>query len=370
MCQKCDIYVSKEFINIIYVNLIKKMMFEPNFKYTNKIVRNLTAIAASRTFVLNAPLVPKWEVSLRREAMLRSAHSSTAIEGNPLSLEEVSKLAAGRDIIVRRKDKQEVLNYLKALEMMPDFAGREPFTVKDFLKLHKTVTDKTLENPKDEGVFRNRDVFVGNRFTGEVVYKPPSTDKVSLLVDSFLNWFNSKEVIEIDSVIHAGITHYEIVRIHPFIDGNGRTARVMATLILYKKGFDVKRFFSLDDYYDHDRNSYYNALKSVDQKTLDITGWLEYFTDGVAVSIKAVKDKVIGLSKNIKYLKERGQIALTERQMRIVEEIIEKGKITNREMRQIFNISDEAVRKEINKLIKLGVLKSEGKGRSAYYALS
>jgi len=345
-------------------------MFKPNFRYTNKIVRNLTAIAASRAFILNAPLIPKWEVSLRIEAKLRSAHSSTAIEGNPLSLDEVSDLAAGRDIMVGRKDKQEVLNYLKALDMVPDFAKRNHFTVKDFLKVHKIVTDKTLENPEDEGVFRNRGVFVGNRFTGEVVYRPPSTDKVPLLVDSFLNWFNSKEVIKIDSVIHAGITHYEIVRIHPFIDGNGRTARVMATLVLYKRGFDVKRFFTLDDYYDNDRSSYYEALKNVNQKTLNLTGWLEYFTDGVAVSIRAVKDKVIGLSRNIKFLKERGQIALTERQMRIVEEIIEKGKITNREMRQIFNISDEAVRKEINKLIKLGVLKSEGKGRSAYYALS
>ncbi len=346
------------------------MIFKPHFNYTNKIVRNLTVIAASRIFILNAPLIPKWEVSLRREATLKSAHSSTAIEGNPLSLEEVSELAAGRDIMVRRKDKQEVLNYLKALEMVPNFAKRSPFIIKDFLKIHKIVTDKTLGNPEDEGVLRNRGVIVGNRFTGEVVYRPPSTDKVPMLVDSFLNWFNSKEVIEVDPVVYAGITHYEIVRIHPFIDGNGRTARVMATLVLYKRGFDVKRFFTLDDYYDNDRNSYYKALQNVDQKTLDLTGWLEYFTDGVAVSVKAVKDKVIGLSKNIKFLKERGQIALSERQMKIVEKIIEKGKITNREMRQMFRISDEAVRKETIKLKKLGVLKGKGKGRSVYYILA
>ena len=91
-------------------------MFKPNFHYTHKIVRNLTLIVESRAIILNAPLIPKWEVSLRREALIRSAHSSTAIEGNPLSFEEVSALAAGRDIMVRRKDKQEVLNYLEALE--------------------------------------------------------------------------------------------------------------------------------------------------------------------------------------------------------------------------------------------------------------
>ncbi len=344
-------------------------MFKPNFKYTNKIVKNLTAITASRTFIMNARLIPKWGVKLRREAVLKSAHSSTAIEGNPLSLGEVSNLAAGRDIMVSRKDKQEVLNYLQALGMLPDFAKRNPFTVKDFLKIHKIVTDKTLENPRDEGVLRNREVFVGNKFTGEVVFKPPSTDKVPLLVDDFLNWFNSTEVNEIDSVLHAGITHYEIVRIHPFIDGNGRTARVMATMVLYRRGFDVKRFFVLDDYYDSDRRNYYKALKNVNQETRELTGWLEYFTEGVALSTKAVEKKVIGLSKDIKFLKEKGQIALTERQIRIIEYIVQNGRIRNRDIRDMFGISDRAALKEIRKLLDLKVVKTEGKGRNLSYIL-
>jgi Fic family protein len=176
-------------------------------------------------------------------------------------------------------------------------------------------------------------------------------------------------VNEIDPVIEGGLTHYELARIHPFIDGNGRTARVIATLVLYKRGFDTKRFFALDDYYDQDRRGYYEALKSVDQNTLDLTGWLEYFTDGVAVSIKAVKDKVIGLSKDIKLLKEKGQVALTQRQMKIVEKIIEKGAITNREMREMFGLSDEGIRKEISKLVKLRVVKRKSKGRSISYVL-
>ncbi len=98
----------------------------------------------------------------------------------------------------------------------------------------------------------------------------------------------------------------------------------MATIVLFKKGFDIKRFFALDDYYDHDLRAYYTALKTVDPHTRDITAWLEYFTDGVAISIDAVKKKVIGLSKNIKILKNKEQIALTEKQIKIVEKIIEK----------------------------------------------
>lgn len=344
-------------------------MFQPNFHYTNKIVNNLTQIAVAREVILNSPLIPKWEVTLRREAIIRSAHSSTAIEGNPLSLEQVSDLAAGREITVRRKDRQEVLNYLEALERIPEFAQRSPFKSEDLLEVHKTVTKETLENPEDEGIFRNRQVFVGNRITGEVIFMPPTTDQVPELVNEFLEWSNSTVVNDIDPVIEAGLAHYEFVRIHPFIDGNGRTARIMATLVLYKRGFDVKRFFALDDYYDQDRRAYYEALNRVDQSTWDLTGWLEYFTDGVAVSIEAVKKKVIGLSKDIKLLKDKGQIALTERQMKIVERIIDKGQITNREMRELFRLSDEGARKEISKLVKLGVVKRKSKGRSISYIL-
>jgi len=335
-------------------------MFKPNFKYTDLIVKNLTRIAESRAVVINSPLIPKWEVSLRREALIKSAHSSTAIEGNALSLEEVSLLAQGREIIAARKDRQEVLNY---------FAKKNPFGIQDLLAIHKIITKDTLQNPSDEGVIRSRRVFVGNRITGEVIFEPPPANQVARLIDDFLEWFNSEKVERIDAVLQAGITHYEIVRIHPFIDGNGRTARVMATLVIYKRGFDTKRFFALDDYYDSDRRRYYEVLRSIDQNTLDITGWLEYFTEGVAVSLKAVRDKVIGLSKGVKILKERGQIELTDRQMKIVEWIIDKGKITNRDVREMFGISNRAALDEINKLMALKVINKEGMGRSVIYKL-
>jgi len=344
-------------------------MFKPNFHYTHKIVNNLTAIAKARAVILNAPLIPKWEVSLRREALLRSAHSSTAIEGNPLTLEQVSELAAGRDIMVRRKDKKEVLNYLEALEKIPEFAERKPFKLSDLLELHKLVTRDTLENPADEGSLRNQQVAVVNRATGQIIFMPPPTDRVGALVEEFLEWFNSEEVNEIDPVLEAGLAHYELVRIHPFVDGNGRTARVMASIVLFKRAFDIKRFFALDDYYDKDRRAYYAALKTVDQDSLDLTGWLEYFTEGVAVSLKAVEDKVIGLSQDIKFLKERGQIALTDRQVKIVEMLLQNEKLTIGQVKDLFGFSRQMALKEMTKLVDLGVVRPKGRGRGAYYEL-
>jgi len=345
-------------------------VFKPRYNYTDNIVNNLTRIAEARTIILNAPLIPKWEVSLRRDALLRSAHSSTAIEGNPLSLEQVSDLAAGREVMVGRKDKQEVLNYLEALEKIPTFAENIPLTGKDFLRIHKIVTKKTLDAPKYEGAYREIGVYVGNRITGEVVFMPPSEKQVPKLTDEFLQWFNSEDTNSLDPVIQAGITHYEIVRIHPFVDGNGRAARVMATLVLYNRGFDLKRFFALDDYYDNDRPSYYAALNAVDKNTQDLTKWLEYFTEGVTVSIKAVKQRVIGLSKDVKVLKERGQVQLTERQMKIVEHIIEGGAVTNRKVREMFGLSNRGALDELEKLMKLRVIKKTGKGRDISYELA
>lgn len=344
-------------------------MYKPNFRYTNKIVRSLISISAAREIILSSPLIPKWEVFLRREAIIHSAHSSTSIEGNRLSVEQVSELANGREIMAVRKDKQEVLNYLNVLNNIDKFTKGNSICEKDILNIHRLVTKDTLDNPDDCGVYRNHYVVVGNRFTGKVFFRPPQNKDVPGLIKDLAQWVNSEKPKELEPVIEAGIIHYEFVRIHPFIDGNGRTSRVLATLILYQRGFDTKQFFCLDDYYDSDRQAYYRALQSVDQNTLDITNWLEYFAEGVNVSIQAVKERVIRLSSERLRKTKRGQIALTERQMRIVEFINQNGKITNHDVREMFKLSNRGALDEINKLIELKVLKSTGKGRGLHYVL-
>jgi Fic family protein len=344
-------------------------MFQPNFRYTHKIVRLLAKISAGREVILHSPLIPKWEVALRREAIIHSAHSSTRIEGNRLSLEQVSKLAQGRTITATHKDKQEVLNYLKVLENIAKLIKGNSIHEKDILKIHRMVTKDTLNNLNDCGVFRKRYVVVGNRFTGEIHFRPPRNEKVPELVKDLVDWINSKDAQELDPVIEAGIVHYEFVRIHPFVDGNGRTARVLAAWILYTRGFDTKQFFCLDDYYDSDRPTYYRTLQSINQNTLDVTAWLEYFIEGVHVSIEAVKERVIRMSSERLRRTKKGQIALTERQMRIVEKTIENDSIAIGDICKMFKISRQASLKEMQKLEKLGVIKLIGKGRGAHYVV-
>src|SRR3990170_4257428 len=345
-------------------------MFKPNYTITHYILDNLVKTAEAKGLVDNAYLVPKWEVALRREALIKNAHASTAIEGNPLSLEQVSDLAMGRDIMATRKAKAEVLNYLNLLDYLPQLAKQGEITEKVILEIHKLITKDVLENPADSGVYRKRQVVIGNRVTGIITFRPPDTKDVPLLMKKFVKWLNSKDAAKINPVLSAGISHYEFVRVHPFIDGNGRSARALASLILYLRGFDTKRFFALDDYYDSDRQSYYKALQSVDLTTLDTTKWLNYFTYGVALQTDKVKERILSLSSDMKRKQLKGQVALTERQMKVVERINVKGHITNKLIREMFKLSDEGALKEINKLVKLGVVKAEGKGRSIRYVLA
>lgn len=344
-------------------------MFKPKFRYTHKIVNLLTKISTARELILNSPLIPKWEVTIRKEAIIHSAHSSTSIEGNRLSLEEVSELAQGREVTASRKDKQEVLNYLNVLEGLGKLTDGKQITEKNILNIHKMVTKDTLENSADCGIYRNRYVVVANRITREVIFRPPANEDVPELIKELVEWLNSSEAKELDPIIEAGISHYEFVRIHPFIDGNGRTARVLASLILFLRGFDIKQFFCLDDYYDSDRPAYYKALQSIDQKTLDVTGWLEYFVEGVNVSINAVKERVVRLSSERLRKAKKGQIALNERQMRIVEWILQNGKITSEDIQKMFKISRQAAHKIIKELVDLDVIEPNGKGKATYYAL-
>ena len=261
-------------------------MFAPNFRYTNRIVNNLIEITSAREIILNSYLVPKWEVSLRRDALIKAAHASTAIEGNPLTLEEVSQLAEGREVMASRKAKQEVLNYLNVLERIEKYRNGGNVTEKSILWMHKDITKETLDSFEHEGNYREIQVYVGNRITGEVTFMPPPPQDVPVLMGALIEWLNSDDSCNLSPVLVAGMSHYEFVRIHPFVDGNGRTARALATPILHLREFDIKKFFVLDDYYDSDRMVYYNALKSVDPETHDLTDWLEYFTEGVYLNIK------------------------------------------------------------------------------------
>jgi Fic family protein len=258
------------------------------------------------------------------------------------------------------------------LENLDTLSANGEITDANIKNIQKRLTVNTIDDPRDCGAYRNETnkyVVVGNRLTGEISFRPPANIEIPQLMQDYVQWLNSDKARGLDPVMAAGIAHYEFVRIHPFVDGNGRTARVIAALILRLRGFDTKRFFCLDDYYDMDRTEYYKALRAVHSQKRDLTGWLEYFVEGVAVSIDAVRERVVRLSVERVKAKKKGQIALTERQMRIVEYINKYGKINTGDVATMFKTSRQAALKEIGKLVLLEIVKREGQARSSYYVM-
>ena len=264
----------------------------------------------------------------------------------------------------------EVLNYVKVLEYIDKLSrrrGKREITEDVILKIHKINTKGILDTWKS-GHYRKVSVAVVDGY-GHIVFQPPKTKDVPKLMSEFTGWLNNKETTGIYPVLEAGIAHYEFVRIHPFVDGNGRTARALATLILYLRGFDTKRFFALDDYYNEDKSRYYAALQTVDPKTVDITKWLEYFIEGVAVSMAKVKKTILDFSFDKRLKDKRGQIFLNDRQMSVLKYLQTNPRITNRECRKLTGLSDEGVRKDLKFLIHNELIQAKGAGRGAHYVL-
>ena len=277
-------------------------MFNPKYTLSAKIVAMLTSIAESKAIVERAKLLPKNEVSLRRQALIRMTHSSTEIEGNILNLRQVEALVAGQPIDAPERDTYEVKNYLNALKYIESVVrDKKPITEKTLLKIHSLVTDKTL--PRDRsGYFRTGPIYIVRHQVGlpdKVMYTGPAAGIVPKLSRDLLAWLKESEEQQINPVIVAGIAHQEIAAIHPFADGNGRTARAVATLILYSRGYDFRRLFALEDYYNRDRAAYYQAINIGDtysRRKIDFTSWLEYFVQGFKEEIDAVKAQVLALS--------------------------------------------------------------------------
>src|SRR2546429_1911996 len=281
-------------------------MFQPKYQITRKILNNIAKIEAAKEVIQNAPLVPAWEAKFREDAMVRTVYHGTHIEGNELNLREARAVLEGKDVTARKRDVQEVLNYRQVLKYIDSLVGKDKeLSEAVVLHVHKLTTDKVLKDT-DSGHYRKVNVVVSKSVSGEVVFRPPLPNLVPVQVKQFVTWLNSSLGQEENAVLKAGITHYELVRIHPFVDGNGRTARAVATLVLFLEGYDIKKFFSLEEYYDRNAKDYYAALESAEAG--DLTQWLEYFTEGLMVEITRIKEKVQRLSVDLKLKGKMGQI--------------------------------------------------------------
>lgn len=361
-------------------------MFEPRYVITHGMLRNVGKIDAAREVIRNAALVPSYEAKFRQEAMIRAVHHGTKIEGNDLSYEQAEKVilvngksahtvAVEAGVAARDRDVQEVINYREVLQWIDKWGIKlkgSPNYTEDILKtIHQMTVARIL--PDDEsGEYRRVQVAIKNSATDEVTFMPPPPMEVPYQVEDFIYWLNSEEGKLHHPILRAGITHYELVRIHPFVDGNGRTARAMATFVLNAEGYDVKRFFSLEEYFDQDAMRYYEALASVGEgDSMDLTYWLEYFTLGLAAELEKVEHQVLKLSKDQQFKGDLGQqVALSERQIKLIEALNKQGRLTTGDANKILPmVSPDTILRDFKDLIDKGVVRKKGKTKGSYYEL-
>ena len=345
-------------------------MYSPNYQITNKILRAIGIIEAAKEVIENSPLVPAWEAKFREEALIRTVHYGTHIEGNDLNYSEAEKVLAGAKVVGKERDIQEVLNYRNVLKFIESYNNGE-FTEDAVKKIHELTVTKILPDEM-VGSYRKTQVVVKNSQTGEVTFRPPPSIEIPFLMTDFVAWLNSVNTDVVHTAIKAGVAHFEIVRIHPFLDGNGRVGRAIATLVLFREGYDVKKFFSLEEHYDREPMQYYDSLQSVGQQSGNMTGWLEYFTEGLAIELTRIKEKVKSISTDLKLKKSLGgqQLALSERQIKIVEFVQENGFLQNKSFFELFPmISEDTVLRELKDLIKKGIVRKEGTTKGVRYVL-
>ncbi|MFA5644584.1 MAG: Fic family protein [Patescibacteria group bacterium] len=341
-------------------------MFNPKYTISNKLLANIKRITGLIVDLNNRSFSDVVLVELEKRAREISAFSSTSIEGNPLPLTDVKMILKNKPEHVRDSEK-EVLNYNKALVDLNVLinAGKVVFNTGLILKIQKTITDGLIEKYRC-GQIRQESVFVNNPKTRQTIYLPPEQSDVTSLLDELFNYLSENKNI-VDPLILAGLFHKQFVIIHPFIDGNGRTARLATKILLTQMGLDTFNLFSFENYYNQNVSKYFQEVGILGnyydiKDEIDFTSWLEYFTDGII-------DELLRVGKELDKESVSPERELKEHHQKIINYAKEKGYITDREYSKLTKRAKPTRNLDFRKLIERGIIEKIGKGKATYYKL-
>jgi Fic family protein len=337
-------------------------MFKPQFTFTSKLLSNISNIERIYGQLEALKIPKKLELNLKRDNLIQSSYVSNSIEGNPMSLREVTNLLLGDRVPVNR-DEKEVKNYFNILQNLSELSKKE-LDIDLTNQIHKNL----LAGVKDEiaGQIRNKKVVVG-KYSGEhreslsleVKHEPPHHQKNDIIsaLKELYSWFkNQGQPVPLS----VGIFHHHFVYIHPYIDGNGRVCRLLTALVFCQHNYQINKYFVLDDYYDIDRMLYSDKLHSADKG--DKTEWLEYFTDGVLYSLQGSLARVKeGLSR----LKIEDRPTVKEKQ--VLDIVEERRQVTSTQIADVLDVSRQQAHSLLSSLVEKGILEKKGTTKGSYY---
>lgn len=332
------------------------MSYEPHFTITSDLLSLVEKIAALRERIDNASVSLPWVPALQKDTRTRNGHASTAIEGNPLTLEQVRALEEGRELVASdERSQREVLNYFAGLRYIEKNAKLKTIRHDHLFQLHLLLADEVMDQGS-AGAYRTIAVQVGGHF-------PPPANDVSPLMFELLEWWNGASS-SLSPILSSAILHYRFENIHPFADGNGRTGRALALWDLYRRGFDSNYLFSVDEYYWEDRQAYYQALTQVRNAGEDLTQWLEYSATGLHKTLERVwlrLQKFQGSSSS--------KITLTPRQEHLLGLLRDHGSLAPAEIWEHLKVSRQGAMNIITPLVEFGLIEKRGTQKTGRYYL-
>jgi len=332
--------------------------YRPKFTITPALLARVEQISALRERILAATIEVPWIPALQKDTRTRNTHSSTAIEGNPLTLEQVRAVEEGREVpAVAARARREVVNYFAGLRFVEKHAGKSPITHEEVLRLHKIIAGEVMDQGT-AGRYRTIPVRIGR-------YHPPPPEDVSGLMFELLTWWN-RESARLSPVLSSAIVHYRFEAIHPFADGNGRTGRALALWELYRCGFDTHHIFSVDEFYWENRPRYYAALDATQRKGEDLTGWLEYAAEGLQTTLERVWARAQKFSASSR----RAKLVLRPKQEQLLQLLRDRKSMTPREIWDALGMTRQGAIKLIQPLLGARLVRRVGSKKSGRYILA
>lgn len=355
------------------------MAFTPKFKITSAISKNLMTIEANKEVVNSLPITPKILASLRESAKLITTHYSTMIEGNKLNEKEIVKVIKGSKIKAKQRDEKEVLGYYAALEYVHQIADKNPLLNEKIIQTIHAIVMSSGNSKARPTKYRDGQNVIRDSGSGAIVYMPPEAKDVSMFMLEMTDWIN-KELSKQDLPlpIIAAIAHYQFATIHPYYDGNGRTARLLTTLILHLSGYGLKGIYCLEEYYAKDLGSYYQALSIgnhhnyyMGRAESDITSFIEYFCSGMAKAFESVRNNIVSSLQNKDNTTDRSDLLyhLDERQKRALDLFLKQKIITTKDISLLFGLGIAASNNICKKWLEVGFIEasSEAKKNRGYF---
>lgn len=328
----------------------KSLRYLPRYKISSTIAGDLMKIEAVREAVDSLPLTPTVLASLRESAKLYSTHYSTQIEGNRLSQEQVIKVVENQENFPgRERDQAEVKGYYQALNYLDTLVdARDDIDEEQIQRLHALVMAGGRKRVKPTRYREGQNVIRDSR-SNRIVYLPPEAKDVPQLMNQLVNWLNANKDLPVP--IRAAVAHYQYATIHPYYDGNGRTARLLTSLVLHLGGYGLKGIYSLEEYYARDLSCYYQAISLgpshnyyLGRAEADITKWITYFISGVRYSFERVEAQARKESQQGKSDKSQLMRKLDSQQRKAL---------------TLFNKSQEIATKELALLLRLSIRSAE-----------